>query len=413
MKKTFAILAATLMLGSIAYAQEQKEEQKEEGYKFTVVKELPITSVKDQNNAGTCWCYSGLGFIEAELLRMGKPEYDFSEMYIVNKTYHDRAAKAVRMHGDVSFSQGGAFSDVIYGMEHYGLVPEDVMRPGAQYGDSLSNHTELSALTDAMVAAIAKNDKLTKLQCDQNGNLLWLKAIDAVHDIYLGSFGKGADTTFTYKGASYTPKSFYESTGLNASDYVSITSYTHHPFWEPFVLEIQDNWRWSQSYNVPLDDLMAIFDYAIDNGYPIAWGSDVSEPGFRMGVRKGFCVLPETNGKAVKVGSDQSKWSGMSAKSIAEEAASRPTPQHQVSQEERQKAFDNFETTDDHGMVIYGKATDQMGNEYYMVKNSWGDYGPYHGMFYASKAFVRYKTMNIVVNKNALPKDIKKKLGIK
>lgn len=414
MKKTIAILAAALMFGSTAFAQEQKEEQKEdEGYKFTVVKELPITSVKNQNNAGTCWCYSGLGFIEAELLRMGKPEYDFSEMYLVNKTYHDRAAKAVRMHGDVSFSQGGAFSDVIYGMEHYGLVPEEVMRPGTQYGDSLSNHTELSALTDAMVAAIAKNEKLTKLQCDQNGNPLWLKAMDAVHGIYLGNFGEGSDTTFTYKGVTYTPKSFYRSTGLNASDYVSITSYTHHPFWEPFVLEIQDNWRWSQSYNVPLDDFMAIFDYAIDNGYPIAWGSDVSEPGFRMGVRKGFCVLPETDGKAAKVGSDQSKWSGMSAKNIAEEAANHPTPQRWVSQEERQKAFDNFETTDDHGMVIYGKATDQMGNEYYMVKNSWGDYGIYHGMFYASKAFVRYKTMNIVINKNALPKDIKKKLGIK
>lgn len=414
MKKTFTILAAALMFGSAAFAQEQKEKKDEdEGYKFTVVKELPVTSVKNQNNAGTCWCYSGLGFIEAELLRMGKPEYDFSEMYIVNKTYHDRAVKAVRMHGDVSFSQGGAFSDVIYGMEHYGLVPEEVMRPGAQYGDSLSNHTELSALTDAMVAAIAKNEKLTKLQCDQNGNPLWIKAVDAVHNIYLGGFGEGADTTFTYKGVSYTPMSFYKSTGLNASDYVSITSYTHHPFWEPFVLEIQDNWRWSQSYNVPLDDFMRIFDYAIDNGYPIAWGADVSERGFRMGVKKGFCVLPETDGKAAKVGSDQSKWSGMSANSIAEEAAKGPTPQRWVTQEERQQAFDDFETTDDHGMVIYGKATDQMGNEYYIVKNSWGDYGDYHGMFYASKAFARYKTMNIVVNKNALPKDLKKKLGIK
>lgn len=414
MKKTFTILAAALMFGSAAFAQEQKEKKDEdEGYKFTVVKELPVTSVKNQNNAGTCWCYSGLGFIEAELLRMGKPEYDFSEMYIVNKTYHDRAVKAVRMHGDVSFSQGGVFSDVIYGMEHYGLVPEEVMRPGAQYGDSLSNHTELSALTDAMVAAIAKNEKLTKLQCDQNGNPLWIKAVDAVHNIYLGGFGEGADTTFTYKGVNYTPMSFYKSTGLNASDYVSITSYTHHPFWEPFVLEIQDNWRWSQSYNVPLDDFMRIFDYAIDNGYPIAWGADVSERGFRMGVKKGFCVLPETDGKAAKVGSDQSKWSGMSANSIAEEAAKGPTPQRWVTQEERQQAFDDFETTDDHGMVIYGKATDQMGNEYYIVKNSWGDYGDYHGMFYASKAFARYKTMNIVVNKNALPKDLKKKLGIK
>lgn len=409
MKRTFAILAAVLMLGSTSYAQEEQKKEEDEGYKFTTVKELPVTSVKNQANAGTCWCYSGLAFIEAELLRMGKPAYDFSEMYVVNKTYHDRAAKAVRMHGDISFSQGGAFSDVLYAMSHYGLVPESCMRPGATYGDSLSNHTELSALTDAMINAIAKNDKLNKLQTGKDGSLLWLKAVDAVHDIYLGS----CDTQFTYNGTKYTAKSFYESTGLNADDYVSITSYTHHPFYEQFVLEIQDNWRWSQSYNVPIDDMMQIFDYAIDNGYPVAWGSDVSEKGFRIGVRKGFCVLPETDGKAVKVGSDQSKWSGMNAQQLEDEAAKHPTPQRWVTQAERQAAFDDFETTDDHGMLIYGKATDQMGNEYYMVKNSWGDYGTYHGMFYASKAFVRYKTMNIVVNKNALPKDIKKKLGIK
>lgn len=410
MKKTFAILAVALMVGSGAFAQEQKEQKTEdEGYKFTVVKELPITSVKNQNNAGTCWCYSGLAFIEAELLRMGKPAYDFSEMYIVNKTYHDRAAKAVRMHGDISFSQGGSFYDVLYGMSHYGLVPEECMRPGGQYGDTLSNHTELSALTNAMVKAIAQNEELKKLQTDKNGNMLWLKAMDAVHNIYLGS----CDTQFTYKGVKYTPKSFYESTGLNADDYVSITSYTHHPFYEKFVLEIQDNWRWSQCYNLPLDEFMEIFDYAIDNGYPVAWGADVSEQGFRLGVRKGFCVLPETNGKDVKVGTDQSRWSGMTAQQLQDEAAKHPTPQRWVSQEERQTAFDDFETTDDHGMLIYGKATDQMGNEYYMVKNSWGDYGTYHGIFYASKAYVRYKTMNIVVNKNALPKDIKKKLGIK
>ncbi len=405
MKKTFAILAAALMFGSTSFAQEQTKEE-DEGYKFTVVKELPITSVKDQSNAGTCWCYSTLGFIEAELLRMGKPAYDFSEMYLVSKTYHDRAAKAVRMHGDISFSQGGSFYDVIYGMKHYGLVPEEVMRPGVQYNDTLSHHGELSALTDAMVAAIAKKDG--KLQTDGKGGLLWLKAVDAVHDIYLGS----VDSTFVYNGVTYTPMSYYESTGLNADDYVSLTSYTHHPFYGKFILEIQDNWRWAESYNLPIDEFMQVFDYAIDNNYPIAWGSDVSEKGFRLGVRKGFCVLPETDTKST-IGSDQSKWSGMSAAQLENEAAKHPTPQRWVTQEDRQIAYDNFETTDDHGMVIYGKATDQMGNEYYMVKNSWGNYGEYKGMFYASKAFVRYKTMNIMVHKNAIPKDIKKKLGIK
>lgn len=371
---------------------------------------LPVTSVKNQNQAGTCWCYSSMAFLEAELLRMGKGEYDFSEMYTVSKTYNDRAMAAIRTHGDVSFSQGGAFNDVMYGMKAFGLVPEECMRPGVMYGDTLSNHNELSALTDAMVAAIAKNEKLKKLQSNANNELLCIKAIAAVHDVYLGT----APEKFNYKGVEYTPQSFYESTGLNPDDYVSITSYTHHPFWTKFALEIQDNWRWGLSYNVPLDDMMAIFDNAIANGYPIAWGSDVSEQGFRMGVRKGFCVLPATDVKSQNLqGSDMAHWTGMSAKQMQDEAAKHPTPQRWVTQAERQIAFDNWETTDDHGMLIYGTAKDQMGNEYYMVKNSWGDYGEFHGMFYASKAFVRYKTMNIVVHKDALPKDIKKKLGIK
>ncbi|MCR4828973.1 MAG: C1 family peptidase [Bacteroidales bacterium] len=405
MKKVFLLLGA-IAISATMFAQKATDKASEdEGYKFTITKELPITSVKNQKNAGTCWCYSGLAFIEAELLRMGKGEYDFSEMYIVNKTYHDRAQAAVRTSGDVSFSQGGAFNDVIYGMKHYGLVPESEMRPGVMYGDTLSDHSELSALTDAMVAAMAKAKKKQK---SKDGGMMWLKAVDAVHDIYLGK----CPERFTYNGVTYTPKSFYESTGLNADDYVSITSYTHHPFYEQFVLEIQDNWRWGLSYNVPLDEMMEIFDYAIENGYPVAWGSDVSEQGFRMGVRKGFCVLPATDGNAAGLGSDQARWSGMSAKDIQDEAANHPTPQRWVTQEERQDAYDNGETTDDHGMLIYGTAKDQMGNEYYMVKNSWGDYGDYHGIFYCSKAFVRYKTMNIVVHKDAIPPAIKAKLGI-
>ncbi len=390
-----------------AFAQEQKAE--DEGYVFTNKKVLPVTSVKNQNQAGTCWCYSGLGFIEAELLRMGKGEYDFSEMYLVSNTYNDRAMAAIRTSGDVSFSQGGAFNDVIYGMKTVGLGPEECMRPGGMYGDSLSNHNELSALTDVMVEAIAKNDKLKKLQKSPDGELLCRKAIAAVHDVYLGP----RPEKFTYKGKEYTPKSFYESTGLNADDYVSITSYTHRPSSARFVRGLQDNGRWGLSYDVPLDEMMEIFDYAIENGYPIAWGSDVSESGFRMGVRKGFCVLPAESAAATNLqGSDMAHWTGMSAKQMAEEAAKHPTPQRWVSQEERQEAYDNRETTDDHGMLIYGTATDQMGNEYYMVKNSWGDYGDYHGMFYASKAFVRYKTMNIVVHKDAIPAAIKEKLGI-
>ena len=407
MKKFFALaLGLMFVTGAMANGAEAKPKKGEqaEGIKFTVVKENPITSIKNQNRAGTCWCYSSLAFIESELLRMGKGEYDFSEMFIVHNTYLDRAEKAVRTHGDVSFAQGGSFYDVIYGMEAFGLVPEAEMRPGVMYGMELSNHNELSAVSDAVVAAIAKG-KLRSLQVSPDGEMLWKKSIEAIHDIYLGE----RPEKFVYEGVEYTPKSFYESLGLNASDYVSLTSYTHHPFYTSFALEIPDNWRWALSYNLPIDELMEVFDYAIENGYTVAWGSDVSEDGF---TREGTAILPDMEKAATELdGSDMAKWLKMT------EAQRKSTPmaveQKWVSQEERQKAYDNRETTDDHGMLIYGIAKDQKGTEYYMVKNSWGEAGTYKGLWYASKAFVRYKTMNIVVHKNAIPKDIRKKLNIK
>lgn len=397
MKKIFVLaLAAISAMGVMAQEAENTLE-------FTVVKENPITSIKNQNQAGTCWCYSSLAFIESELLRMGKGEFDLSEMYLVHNTYLDRADKAVRTHGDVSFSQGGSFYDVIYGMEAFGLVPEEEMRPGVMYGKELSNHNELSAVSDAVVAAIAKG-RHRSLQTDAEGMPLWKKAIESIHDIYLGV----RPEKFSYNGKEYTPKSFYEELGLNAQDYVSLTSYTHHPFYESFVLEIQDNWRWSKSYNLPIDELMQVFDNAIMEGYTIAWGSDVSEQGF---TRMGTAVLPEESAGTDLQGSDMAKWLNLSEEE--KKNTPKPTTQRWVSQEERQLAYDNWETTDDHGMQIYGIAKDQNGTEYYMVKNSWGEAGTYKGIWYASKAFVRYKTMNIVVHKDALPKDIKKKLGLK
>ena len=399
MKKLLTLAA----MGMFCISGMAQEQPKEEGFVFTTVKENPITSIKNQNRAGTCWCYSTLSFIEAELLRMGKGEYDFSEMFIVHNTYLDRADKAVRTHGDISFSQGGSFYDVIYGMEKFGLVPEEEMRPGVMYGDTLSNHNELTAVSDAVVAAIAKG-RLSKLQADANNVPLWKKAIASIHDIYLGE----RPEKFTYKGKEYTPKSFYESTGLKASDYVSLTSYTHHPFYSQFVLEIQDNWRWALSYNLPIDELMEVFDNAIMNGYTIAWGSDVSEPGF---TRNGIAVMPDDQKAQELSGSDMARWLKMRPEE--KKLNTKPQPQKWCTQEERQLAYDNWETTDDHGMVIYGIAKDQEGNEYYMVKNSWGKSGKYDGIWYASKAFARYKTMNILVHKDALPKHIAKKLGIK
>ena len=399
MKKLLTLAA----MGMFCISGMAQEQPKEEGFVFTTVKENPITSIKNQNRAGTCWCYSTLSFLEAELLRMGKGEYDFSEMFIVHNTYLDRADKAVRTHGDISFSQGGSFYDVIYGMEQFGLVPEEEMRPGVMYGDTLSNHNELTAVSDAVVAAIAKS-RLSKLQADANNVPLWKKAIASIHDIYLGE----RPEKFTYKGKEYTPKSFYESTGLKASDYVSLTSYTHHPFYSQFVLEIQDNWRWALSYNLPIDELMEVFDNAIMNGYTIAWGSDVSEPGF---TRNGIAVMPDDQKAQELSGSDMARWLKMRPEE--KKLNTKPQPQKWCTQEERQLAYDNWETTDDHGMVIYGIAKDQEGNEYYMVKNSWGKSGKYDGIWYASKAFARYKTMNILVHKDALPKHIAKKLGIK
>lgn len=402
-KALFAAAAFSLAFMSSAVAQEQPQEEKQEGYIFTTVKENPITSIKNQSRAGTCWCYSSLAFLESELLRMGKGEYDFSEMYLVYNTYMDRADATVRTHGDVSFSQGGSFYDVIYGMQKFGLIPEELMRPGVMYGDSLSNHNELSAVTESYVAAIAKS-KLHSLQMGTDNAPLWKKGLEGIYDAYLGK----RPETFEYKGKTYTPQSFYESTGLNNNDYISLTSYTHHPFYQPFVLEIQDNWRWGQSYNLPIDELMEVFDNAIMNGYTIAWGADVSENGFG---RTGVGTMPDMK-KAQEdlTGSDMARWLKLTSSS---DFANGPLPQKWCTQEERQRAYDNWETTDDHGMLIYGIAKDQKGTEYYMVKNSWGTIGTYKGIWYVSKAYARYKTMNIVVNKKALPKEIAKKLGIK
>lgn len=398
MKKSILIAAMGLCtLGASA------QNAPAEGFTFQTVKANPITSIKNQNRAGTCWCYSSMAFLESELLRMGKGTYDLSEMYIVEKTYEDRADAAVRTHGDVSFSQGGSFYDVVYGMKEFGLVPEEVMRPGVMYGDSLSNHTELTAVSNAMVNAVAKG-KLRSLQHDNDGNMLWKKAIKAVHEIYLGK----APETFTYNGKTYTPQSFFQSTGLNPDDYVSLTSFSHKPFYGKYVIEVQDNWRWAQSYNLPIDELLEVFDNAINTGYTLAWGADVSEEGFN---RKGIGVVPDVEKLAELSGSDMAHWLKLPAQE--RDVTSKPGPEKWVSQAERQIAYDNYETTDDHGMQIFGIAKDQTGKEYYMVKNSWGKSGAYDGIWYVSKAFARYKTMNILVHKNALPKAIAAKLGIK
>lgn len=393
MKKT--LFAAVLVsLGMSAFAQEAKE-----GFQFTTVKENPITSIKNQNQSGTCWAFSSLSFFESELLRMGKGEFDLCEMYLAHKTYEDRAKASVRMHGDISFSQGGSFYDAVYCMKHYGMIPQDAMpQPGTLYGDTLPNHNELFTIAEAYVNAIAKG---TQKQLSP----VWFDGLNAIYDTYLGKVPE----KFTHNGKEYTPQTYMKSLGLDMNDYISLTSYTHHPFYEQFVIEVQDNWRWGLSYNLPLDEFMETMDYAVKNGFTFAWGSDVSETGF---TRDGIAVFPDAEKATDLSGSDMARWTGLSATDKRRELTSRPMPEVTVTQEMRQKAYDNWETTDDHGMLIYGIAKDQTGKEYFMVKNSWGKSGKYNGIWYASKAFVAYKTMNILIHKDAVPKKIAKKLGL-
>ena len=395
MKKTF-IIAALFALGTSLFAQEDKGE----GFQFTIVKENPITSTKNQNNSGTCWAFSSLGFFEAELLRMGKGEWDFSEMYLAHKTYEDRAKASVRLHGDISFSQGGSFYDAVYCMKHYGMIPQSAMpEPGTLYGDTLPNFSEFFSILEPQVAAIAKG-KQKKL------SPIWFKSINSTLDNYLGE----CPAEFTYEGKTYTPQSYMASTGLNMDDYVSLTSFTHHPFYEEFVIEVQDNWRWGLSYNLPLDEFMEVMESGVKNGYTFAWGADVTENGFS---RDGIAVYPDLKKVKDENGSDYARWFGTSGTGNRAAYTARPLPEITVTQEMRQEAYDNWETTDAHGMLIYGIAKDQNGKEYFMVKNSWGTNYKYNGVWYASKAFVAYKTMNILIHKDAIPKNIAKKLGIK
>lgn len=394
MKKTMWIAA----LGFVSLSAMAQEQPKDEGFVFTTVKENPITSIKNQNRSSTCWSFSSVAFLESELLRMGKGTFDLSEMFIVHHTMIDRAVNYVRYHGDNSFSPGGSFYDAIFCLKNYGLVPQEAM-PGIMYGEKLPVHNELDAVAEGYVNAIAKGH-LRKL------SPVWKQGLSAIYDTYLGK----CPETFTYEGKEYTPQSFAAMLGLNPDDYVSLTSYTHHPFYEKMNIEIQDNWRNGLSYNLPIDELMAVMDNAIKSGYTFAWGSDVSEQGF---TRNGVAVMPDAEKAAELSGSDMARWTGMKPESKREELTSKPQPEVTVTQEMRQEAFDNWETTDDHGMLIYGIAKDQTGKEYFMVKNSWGTDSKYKGIWYASKAFVSYKTMNILVHKNALPKEIAKKLGLK
>jgi aminopeptidase C len=401
MKKilTFALL---VVIATSASAAKKKTDAKEANKPvFTTIKEIPVTSVKDQNRSGTCWDYSTMSFFEAEILKATGKAYDLCESFVANKTYMDRAVQVVRYHGDCQFAQGGSAEDVLATMKTWGICPENAMPfPGSLYGDSLNNFNEFFSVLEPYVAAVAKSDakKLSGA---------WKNGLQGILDAYLGK----CPEKFTFEGKEYSPKTFMASLGINLNDYVSITSYTHHPFYTAFAVEVQDNWRFPLSYNVPMDEMMQIIDNAVNEGYTVAWGGDVSEEGF---TRQGLAYAIDAKATQSLAGSDMARWLKLTAdkKRNVIDSLGCKVPEIVPTQEMRQERFDNWQLTDDHGMHIYGVAKDQNGKEYYMVKNSWGESGDYKGTWYMTKAFIAANTMDFMINKNAIPADIRKKLGL-
>lgn len=381
MKKWILCLAVCY---STATAMAQTTNKEGSKYQFTVIKNLDAGDVENQGRTGTCWSFSGLSFFQAEALRNGKGKgVNLSEMFVVRRMYPLKAVNYVRMHGKANFGEGGGFPDDLTCLREYGLVPQSVYDGNR---DKVYNHGEMVSVLEAMT------NKIGAAEGTINPN--WKNAVDGVLNAYMGD----APEKFEYQGKSYNPQSFAKELGLNADDYVLVSSFTHHPYYQQFVLEVPDNWNWERVYNVPLNDFTAIAENAIQNGYTIAWAADVSEKGFNF--FEGLAVVPET------------EWNDMSAedkKKVFEE----PVKEKTITPELRQKAFDNYETQDDHGMHIVGMAKDQNGKVYFRVKNSWGTSNPGSGFFYASEPYFAYKTTCIMLNKKGLPADIAKKLGIK
>ena len=400
MKHLFlTLIAASLVFG--AMADDQIVNPDSTGFKFTDLKVIKSTPVKDQNKSGTCWCYSSNTFFENEILRKTGKEIHLSEGFVVYHCYLDKAIKFIRMDGTVNFAEGGSGLDVAYVWENYGAVPNEVYT-GMTNGDTKFNTAELTSTLRGLVDVVNQR-KLKKLTPS------WIEAFKGVLDAYMGKLPE----TFTWEGKTYTPQSFAASLPLDMNDYISVTSFTHHPFYTQFVLEVADNWIWEKSWNVPLDDLWEIANNAIEKGYTIAWGADVSEHGFKW--RNGYAVLVKAKDENDLSGTDRERWDLMSDK---DREAQRweikgPGNEEVVTQESRQIMFDNKETTDDHGMVIVGTAVDQDGNKYFKVQNSWDTNQLYHGFFYVSEAFFKAKTMNIVINKECIPTNIAKKMGLR
>lgn len=401
MKKLLCLLIIVVGTATVAVAKQPTKSAKTEGYQFTDGALIPTTSVKDQYRSGTCWCFSALSFLENEIMREGGEELDLSEMWIVRNIYFEKAVKYVRLHGALNFAVGSESHDVLNGIRKYGIVPEEVY-PGYNYGTKKAEFAEIDAVLKAYVDAIIKAPNKGKL------TTAWQEGLNGILDAYFGQMPE----TFTYKGKSYTPKTFAESLPVKMDNYISLTSFTHQPYYAPYVIEVPDNWAWESAYNLPLDELMSTIDSSLKSGYSVSWSTDVSEQGFSRA--KAIAIVPEDDVENMS-GTDAEKWGRLTAaeKDAALYSFDSPIKQKSITAEMRQTAFDNYETTDDHGMVIIGTAVDQEGNQFYKVKNSWGTRSAYNGYYYFSRPFVEYKTISVIVNKKAIPDQIREKLIIK
>ena len=400
MNKLSLILCAAVLSPQIAVSAADKENMQDTAFVFTDVKVNPTTSVKDQNKSGTCWSFSGLSFLEDELLKNGKGEYDLSEMYVARQCYIDKAINFVRYYGKTNFGEGGGLLDIPYVYNKYGMMPESVY-DGLEYGEEKHDHGELAAVLTAYLNEVVKNP-------NKKLSTAWLKGYIGILDTYLGEVPE----TFEYNGKTYTPKSFAQELGLDMNDYLPVTSFTHHEFYKPFVLEVPDNWDHGLYYNVPMEELQQIVDNAIDKGYTVLWAADVSEKGFKW--YDGVALMPKVDREKSMEGTELDRWVKLkdSEKEDKMYDFKGPVEEVTVTQESRQQGFDNYETTDDHGMVIVGKAVDQKGNKYYKVKNSWDSEQVYKGYFYISMPYFLAKTMSIMVNKDGVPAGILEKLNM-
>jgi bleomycin hydrolase len=380
---TFALKAQDNLVNSVKANQSVNSK---EGFTFTPIINLANTSIKNQGSSGTCWSYSTNSFLESEMIREGKQPLDLSQIYSARCAYIEKGINYVRMHGAVGLGDGGEPHDVINMFRKYGAMPQ-IDYTGLTYGATYNKFDELNAIMKAMLQVVVSNP---------NGELSknWLPAYTAAIDAYLGQ----VPTSFNYMGKTYTPQTFAKDVvGINPDDYVEFSSETDHPYYEKFTLLVPDNWEYAQAYNIQVNDITNIIDNALKNGYTVAWGADVSEKYFSW--TNGVAYVPEK--KVSEMTKDE-----------AAHMFDGPKPELEITPENRQAEFDNYNTTDDHGMHIVGLAKDQNGKEYYIVKNSWGQSNDYKGYLYVTKAYVRYKTTAILLNKNAVLKDIRQKIGV-